>query len=422
MVKLEQIFDFRKGASGVSSIRFIHTADLHLDSPFKGMTGLSTAALQTVRNSTFAAFHRLIEHAVASKPDFVVIVGDVYDGEDRSLRAQLKFQQGMERLQEAGIPVILSYGNHDHLSGNWTRFKLPPNVYECKEHVDKVTLTVRGQEVNLYGFSYPQRHIRQEMVSQFPVATERNAFHIGLLHGSQSGNETHDVYAPFTIDELLAKQYDYWALGHIHLRQHLHEDPPIVYPGNLQGRHRNEAGEKGFYEVELSKTEAAFTFVPTSAIQFAALRIPCQQLRHVNELLETIQQAIEAFLTENGPAILDLELQQFDGNSASLVEQNGEELLMEMLTEQMEGHETFVSLQRLTSVNNYRAAGEQDALVTSILAQMDSWELDEWHERLEDVYSNVRTRRYVERLTEEQVQTIRQRAEQLLLNELQAKK
>lgn len=406
----------------MTSIRFIHTADLHLDSPFKGMTGLSATALQTVRNSTFAAFDRLIDYAVDSQPDFVVIVGDVYDGEDRSLRAQLKFQKGMERLQEAGIPVIVSYGNHDHLSGNWTRFELPSNVHECQEHVDKVTLTIRGQEVNLYGFSYAQRHIRQEMVSQFPIATERNAFHIGLLHGSHSGNDTHDVYAPFTIDELQAKQYDYWALGHIHLRQHLYEDPPIVYPGNLQGRHRNEAGVKGFYEVELAKTGAAFTFIPTSAIQFTTLQISCQGLRHANELLAVCQEAIEVFIAENGPAILDLELHVLDASSASLVEQIGEELLTETLREQAEDLDTFVSLQRLTSVMAYRDTVEKDALVTAILSQLDNWQLNEWTERLEDVYGNVRTRRYIEQLTEEQVRIIRQQAEQLLLNELQTEK
>ena len=85
------------------------------------------------------------------------------------------------------------------------------------------------------------------------VAEDQDAFHIGMLHGSLAGDETHAVYAPFTKSELLAKQYDYWALGHIHLRQQLHEEPPIVYPGNIQGRHRNERGEKGFYEVSLTK-------------------------------------------------------------------------------------------------------------------------------------------------------------------------
>ena len=189
----------------MSTIRFIHAADLHLDSPFKGMTGLPVDRLRQFRDSTFTAFANLIDHALETKPDFVIIVGDIYDGEDRSLRAQLKFQEGMKKLDEAGIPVFISYGNHDHLSGRWTRFELPSNVHVFNGEVGQAELNVRGQEVVIHGFSYKESHIRRVDDCKFSSGGEREAFHIGMLHGSFAGDDTHAVYAPFTKEELLAK-------------------------------------------------------------------------------------------------------------------------------------------------------------------------------------------------------------------------
>src|SRR5690606_1944349 len=136
-------------------------------------------------------------------PDFVLIAGDIYDGEDRSLRAQMKFHEGMEKLNEAGIPVFISHGNHDHLAGRWTRFELPPNVHVFRNHVEEARFNVNGQAISIYGFSYKERHIRDRMVDEYPIAQDQDVFHIGMLHGSLAGDETHAVYAPFTKSELL---------------------------------------------------------------------------------------------------------------------------------------------------------------------------------------------------------------------------
>lgn len=382
------------------------------------MTGLPPTRLNELRNSTFAAFDRLIAYALKSRPDFMLIVGDLYDGEDRSLRAQLKFQQGMERLCEAGIPVYITYGNHDHLGGSWTRFELPSNVYEFNEQVKGETLIVRGQEVVLHGFSYPQRHVRQEMISQFPVALDRHSFHIGLLHGSPAGTEGHAVYSPFTIAELQTKQYDYWALGHIHTRQHLCEEPPIIYPGNIQGRHRNESGVKGFYEVELSKSETKLAFIPTTVIQFATLQVPCSTVRHANEFLKICQETIESFIVENGPSIIDLEILQMDAETAAFYERTSEAIWLDALREVLETSEPFVWVQRITSSNVSSSEQKSNLLIESVFEQMDNWSMNEWNDVLGDVYQNVRTMRYLDELTEESVQDIRERVERLLLNEM----
>ncbi|WP_262177289.1 DNA repair exonuclease [Saccharococcus sp. Marseille-Q5394] len=401
----------------MSTFRFLHTADLHLDSPFKGMTGLPPARLNELRESTFTAFNRLIDYAVETSPDFIVIVGDLYDGEDRSLRAQRKFQDGMEKLHEAGIPVYITYGNHDHLSGNWTRFELPPNVHEFSGDVEEVSLTVRGMDVVLHGFSYPNRHVREERISNYPTASDNQSFHIGLLHGSLAGNESHAVYSPFTIGELQSKRYDYWALGHIHVRQHLSEDPPIVYPGNIQGRHRNESGEKGFYDVELSKSEAILTFIPTSAVHFGKIQIPCVDIQHANEWLAVCEDALLSFVSEHGPSVVDIEILNLDEETAAFFAQTAEDIWLETIREILDMHEPFVWVQRLTVLNTFHRQ-ENNSLLESVLGQVDSWSENDWKHVLGDVYQHVRTARYLDPLKKEDIQDLRNEVEKLLLNEL----
>ena len=416
MVKLEQIF-VMKGRCFLSTIRFLHTADLHLDSPFKGMTGMPPARLHELRESTFTAFNSLIEYAIETSPDFLLIVGDVYDGEDRSLRAQQKFQYGMDRLHEAGIPVYITYGNHDHLSGNWTRFNLPPNVHEFSGEVEEVSLTVRGLNVVLHGFSYPNRHVREEMISNYPTASDKDTVHIGLLHGSLAGNDAHAVYAPFTIGELQSKRYDYWALGHIHQRQQLSIEPPIVYPGNIQGRHRNESGEKGFYEVELSKSESTLSFIPTSAIHFGQLQIPCTGIQHANEWLAVCEEALLAYASDHGPSVVDIEILLLDEGTAAFFEQTAETVWLDALREVMEGNEPFVWVQRLKSIDTLQHK-DNNALVESVLGQVDSWSSEEWKRVLQDVYQHVRTARYLDPLTEQDIYELREDVSKLLTNEL----
>lgn len=400
----------------MSSIRFIHTADLHLDSPFKGMTGLSVERLRQLRESTFEAFSRLIDYAITSLPDFVLIVGDIYDGEDRSLRAQAKFREGMERLNEVGIPVFISYGNHDHLGGRWARFELPKNVHVFNEEVEEARLHVNGANVSIYGFSYPERHVRKAMIRHFPIAESVEAFHIGMLHGSLAGNVSHAVYAPFTKDELLGKRYDYWALGHIHLRQQLHADPPIVYPGNLQGRHRNECGVKGFYEVELSKLGASFNFVRSSALVFERLDVSCAGIRHANEWLAVCTEELDSFKEAFGAGVVELTMIDVDKGAADLFRQSSEEEWLEVLREIVEDAEPFVAVQGIHLQQQEKVS--TGALGQSVLGMMDGWTTDEWKVILKDAYQHRSGIKYLDVLNEEEIDAVKVDAAQILLNEM----
>lgn len=400
-------------------LRFIHTADLHLDSPFKGMSGLPKDRLKEVRDSTFTAFDRLIAYAVEKRPDFVLIAGDVYDGEDRSIRAQHRFHTGMQRLNEYGIPVFLSHGNHDHLSGKWARFELPSNVYVFGEKVEQKELSVKGMRVKITGFSYSERHVTESMIEQYPSGEDRSAVHIGMLHGSMEGDSSHAVYAPFRKEQLLSKNYDYWALGHIHLRSVLHQDPPVVYPGNLQGRHRKESGPKGFYEVTLTKEEVSLTFVPVSVVEFGTVSVRCSGLRHTNELLQACSEALRQFQETKGSGIVDLRLTGLDRNLTGWLTGSAFSELQEAIREEAETSDPFIWVDRLYT-DEALSDEEPSALGLSVIQQMESWQTDEWKDVLQDVYRHVKGSRFLEPLTEQLIDELRQEAIMKIKQELRA--
>jgi len=397
----------------MSSIRFFHTADLHLDSPFKGMSELPEKGFEKLRNSTFEAFSTLIQKAIEEKPDLVLIVGDIYDGEERSLRAQKIFQNGMEQLLAQQIPVIISYGNHDHLKGKWTRFSLPENVFVMPKDTSKFEINVRGIEVNIYGFSYPERHVPQSMINTYPIATEQNSVHIGMLHGSLQGNTTHDVYAPFTIEELLSKNYDYWALGHIHKRQILHTDPPIIYPGNIQSRHRKELGIKGFYDVTITNFAADCTFVPTSAIVYEKINVDCDNLIHANEVLRACEEALRDFRIQYGAGVVWLQLQNIGEKGMSLFEDSSILEWLEVIREQEEENTPFIWVQCIEIDSQMIDTYEPTLAAESVIQVLNEWNQNHLKEVVKDLYQHPKGSRYLEQLSIEEMNNLVSEANQL---------
>ncbi|WP_153731889.1 metallophosphoesterase family protein [Sporosarcina obsidiansis] len=399
----------------METIRFLHIADLHLDSPFKGMASAGPDELARLQQSTFVAFERFVTYAVKERPDFVVMVGDLYDGEDRSLRAQIRFQQGMQQLEKAEIPVFLSYGNHDHLAGNWTRVSLPGNVHVFSEEVEQKQLIVRGEMVSLYGFSYPQRHVRESMIADYPVAGQ-DGYHIGLLHGSVAGDSAHAVYAPFTVRELQDKNYHYWALGHIHKRQQLAEEPLIVYPGNIQGRHRNEQGVKGFYDVSLSGEDASLKFVRTSNIVFTTLTVSCEGVEYADDWVTVCQEAIDTLATEMGSMVVELVMEHTEGLTADLLHVSSESEWIDILREQYSGLDPFVWIASIEwpGTSNMELS---KTLLEPVEYTLECWDQNDWDDLVKEVYSH-RAGRYLERLTPSETEQLKVKAAALLANEL----
>ncbi|ETY74435.1 metallophosphoesterase family protein [Lactiplantibacillus fabifermentans] len=224
-------------------MKFLHAADLHLDTPFSGLSALPAPLQQRLIAAPAAALTKLVDLALAEHVDFVLLVGDLFDQASQSVQAQAQLLTQLERLNTAQIPVVLSFGNHD-FQPDTASWPFPANVHAFGAQVETVTLTTAQQEkVAISGFSYDQRWVTTPMIDHYPLKNPTADYHIGMLHG-QVG-VVGDHYAPFSVSALLSKHYDYWALGHIHQRQALNEQPPVVYPGNIQGRHAGETGAKG---------------------------------------------------------------------------------------------------------------------------------------------------------------------------------
>ncbi|EJA9001380.1 exonuclease SbcCD subunit D [Listeria monocytogenes] len=280
----------------MKEIQFLHMADLHLDSPFIGLSTLPQPLFSAIQESTFQSLERITTVAIKEAVDFVLIAGDIYDSEDQSVRAQARFSKEMKRLEVANIPVFMIHGNHDFIEKHKEKLTLPSNVHVFSEQVEVMShKTATGVSVNIYGFSYNERHIRSSRVDKYKIQANAD-FHIALLHGSEvSSSEEHDVYAPFRVQEISKKGFDYWALGHIHKRQLLAESPSIYYPGNIQGRNRKESGEKGASIITLSEASTTIDFIGTSPIIWEEAVITLPENSEINAFYRETTKLLESY-------------------------------------------------------------------------------------------------------------------------------
>jgi len=225
------------------SFKFIHAADIHLDSPLAGLERYEGAPVDQVRAATRRALTNLVNVAIAERVAFVLIAGDLYDGDWRDYSTGLFFVREMSRLREADILVLIIAGNHDAQSQITKALRLPENVRLLSEEGPETVIDER-RGVVIHGQSFARRVVTDDLSVRYPVPLQ-DLFNIGLLHTSADGREGHEPYAPCRPDALVAKGYQYWALGHVHKREILHEDPWVLFCGNLQGRSVRETDAKG---------------------------------------------------------------------------------------------------------------------------------------------------------------------------------
>ena len=291
-------------------VKYIHAADLHLDSPFKGLKNIPENLFDKIKDSTFESLKKIVDTAVSHDVDFVLLAGDIYDVEDRSIRAQVYLREELDRLNKAGIKVYLVHGNHDFVTSRELHLTLPENVEVFGPDVETRRLETRNNErVAISGFSYDRNWIEDRKIQEYPQRDASVDFHIGILHGFMEGQDSeHAKYAPFSITELKEKNYDYWALGHIHKRQELSRDPLILYSGNTQGRHKNEPGEKGCLLVELTKTGEDVTFVSTAEIKWVSLNLDVTACESLNDVFDHVKSELGKEEHENCLISLTLEV------------------------------------------------------------------------------------------------------------------
>ena len=265
------------------SFRFLHAADLHLDSPLRGLSRYEGLSVEEIRGATRRALEALVSFAIAEFVDFVVIAGDIFDGKWQDMGTGLFFAATMARLSAANIPVYLLKGNHDAESTITQRLPLPPlvQVFSSKK-VD--TFLLEDHAVALHGKSFANAHVSGDMTLQYPAPVS-GYFNIGVLHTSMGGYAQHETYAPTSVAALTAKQYQYCALGHVHDYAVLAEHPHIVYPGVLQGRKITEAGIKGAVLVEVEDGAVrSCKPVPFDVIRWGRVVIDCSALETRDDL------------------------------------------------------------------------------------------------------------------------------------------
>lgn len=279
-------------------IRFIHTADLHLDQPFKKLKNENEQLYSAISHATYHSFENLIDTAINEIVDFVLIAGDIFDANHGTLQAQFTFNKGMERLKQADIPVYLAFGNHDYLNESAHRLAMPDNVHVFSANVNVFKfISKSGETVNLAGFSYVNRWIKENKASEFPTRDPEADYQIGVLHGDLQGEMTKNNYAPFTINDLKRVDYNYWALGHIHQRQVINNSPLAVYPGNIQGSSFKENGPKGALLVSLQPYQSpSLEFVELTDWQFLSKVNPLPKIQNLEDLRSSIEQVLHEFV------------------------------------------------------------------------------------------------------------------------------
>ena len=238
----------------IRAFRFIHAADIHLDSPLRGLAAYEGMPAEILRAAPREAFINLIDAAIREKVDFLVIAGDLTDGDWPDYGTGLFMASQYGRLDKAGIRVFQLRGNHDAAGEATKGVPWPSNVKEFSPKRPEI-FQIEELKVALHGQSFQIRDVVDNLAAQYerPLA---GYFNIAVLHTALEGNAAHAHYAPCKVAELRASGHQYWALGHVHQHQVIATDPYIVYPGNLQGRHIKEEGPKGAFLVEVGEDQA----------------------------------------------------------------------------------------------------------------------------------------------------------------------
>ena len=284
-------------------MKFIHAADIHLDSPLTGLSAYADAPVNMLRTATRDAFTNLVTEAIDQPVDFMVIAGDLYDGTWKDHNTGIYFCKEMGRLKKAGIPVYLLFGNHDAESEMTKKLQLPDNVFTFDTR-KPTTFRLEHLKVALHGRSFKEKETIENLATGYPAPVP-GMFNIGVLHTALEGNSAHANYAPCSLDELHAKGYHYWALGHVHEHQIWTGASTVVFPGNLQGRHIRETGPRGAMIVtadEYGIQEIKRLFV--DVLRWTSLEVDATECNTLSEVVGLIDEALDRLVENSASTIL----------------------------------------------------------------------------------------------------------------------
>lgn len=405
------------------SFRFIHTSDLHLDSPFRGLTEIAPSLKDTLYEATFLAFQNIIDLCITKEVDGLLIAGDLHDAVNRSLRSLTRLRDQFLRLQEHKIQVFVCHGNHDPLTSWESKFHWPDNVHVFRtETVESKPLFHKNNPVaNVYGISYGVEQVTENLAKNFKNI-DSSLWSIALLHTNVGGDNNHMNYAPCELQDLLDANMDYWALGHIHTHRVLHsENPLIIYPGNPQGRHPRETGPRGCYMVEVDQQGTpSYEFIPVDIIRWHQETFSIEQLSNLEDLLAGMEARGRILLEESGnrPGIVRWKLIGRGSLHCDLSQEGRQEDLLSTLRDRMGSGPKALwseSIQDATGREiDLESLRKEENLLGDFLrlsAQDDSKMIDELRDSLKSLLEDPRLRKYLEAPQQEGLRQLIQAAE-----------
>jgi DNA repair exonuclease SbcCD nuclease subunit len=284
-------------------LKLVHAADLHVDSPLRGLLRYEGAPVAELRNATRRALENLVALCIDEQAALLLLAGDVFDGDWRDYSTGLFFAAQMARLQHAGIAVVSVRGNHDAHSQITKELRLPGNVYELSTRKPE-TVLFESLGIAVHGQGFGRRAVPEDLAASYPAPLS-GLLNVGLLHTSLGGRPGHEPYAPTTLDVLRSKGYAYWALGHVHAREVVCQDPWVVFPGNLQGRHARELGPKGATLIAVE--DGAVREVRHEAldvVRWCVCEVDASAASSAHDLVDLVQRELSAQAAEAGGRLL----------------------------------------------------------------------------------------------------------------------
>jgi DNA repair exonuclease SbcCD nuclease subunit len=280
-------------------MRFVHAADVHLDSPLRGLSAYEGAPVDAMRGATRRALENLVALCIDEKAELLLLAGDLFDGDWRDYATGLFFASQMSRLREAGVTVVFARGNHDAQSRITRSLTMPDNVLELGASKPE-TRRLERLGIAVHGQSFAERAVTRDLALAYPGA-ETGVLNVGVLHTSLTGREGHEPYAPTTLATLASRGYEYWALGHVHAREVVSSSPWVVFPGNLQGRHAREAGAKGATLVTVEGASVvAVEARAVDAVRWAVCEVDVSAAADGADVVDLVRSAVDAAATDAG--------------------------------------------------------------------------------------------------------------------------
>ena len=272
--------------------KFLHAADIHLDSPLRGLSRYESAPSESIRDACRRAFENLVELAIEERVAFVLLAGDLYDGDWKDYSTGIFLSRQMGRLGQQNISVFAVAGNHDAANRMTKALDNPANMTILSSRKVE-TIKLDDLAVAIHGQSFGTPHVNENLAAGFDAA-EKGLLNIGLLHTSLDGREGHAAYAPCTLNDLRSKGYQYWALGHVHKQEFVAKDPWIVFPGCIQGRHIRETGSKGCVLVTVEDgTITTAERIPLDVLRWVHCKVDLTDVTEMREVLDRTRKTIE---------------------------------------------------------------------------------------------------------------------------------